>query len=82
MTRRTTPAHNPTPEILDTVRAIARRIAEARERQGITMTKLGEMVGTTRFTVAAAEQGRASTSLGVYVALIQALGLRIEVRSD
>ncbi len=46
------------------------------------MTKLGEMVGTSRFTVAAAEQGSASTSLGVYVALIRALGLRIEVRSD
>lgn len=29
MTRRTTPAHNPTPENLDAVRAIARRIAEA-----------------------------------------------------
>ncbi len=82
MTRRTTPSHNPTPEILDTVRAIARRIAEEREQRGLTMARLAEMVGTTRFTVAAAEQGRPSTSLGVYVALIQALDLRIEVRSD
>lgn len=81
MTRRSTPSHDPTPEIAGAVLEIARRIREEQRARGITNTQMGDLIGVTRFTVAAALRGRASTSLGVYVALAQALDLRIEVRT-
>lgn len=80
MSRRSIPSHNPTPETADAILAIARRIREEQSARGLTNTQMGKLVGVTRFTVAAALRGRASTSVGIYVALARALGLRIEVR--
>lgn len=80
MSRRSKPAHYPSPETLATAQSIARRIAEAREAQGLTKVEVGKRLGITRFTVAAIERGNPSTSLGIYVAVSQLLGLRVELR--
>ena len=81
MTRRSIPSHSPTPEIADAVLAVAHRIREEQSARGLTNTQMGKLVGVSRFTVAEALRGQASTSMGVYVALARALGLRIEVRA-
>lgn len=79
MSRRSKPAHYPSPETLATAESIARRITEAREAQGLTKAEVGRRLGITRFTVAAVERGNPSTSLGVYVAVGQVVGLRVGV---
>ena len=81
MTRRSTPTHDPTPEIAGAVLEIARRLREEKRARGLTNTQMGQLIGVTRFTVAAALRGRPGTSIGVYVALAQALKLRLEVRT-
>lgn len=81
MSRRSRPAHHPSPETLATAQSIARRITEAREAQRLSKAEVGRRLGITRFTVAAVERANPSTSLGVYVAVSQVVGLRVELRA-
>lgn len=57
MSRRSKPAHYPSPETLATAQSLACRITEVREARGLTKAAVGKRLGITRFTVAAVERG-------------------------
>lgn len=57
------------------IKALGANIRTARLRRNITLAEIAEKVGVSRFAVANAEKGKASTSIAVYLALLWALGL-------
>lgn len=55
------------------------RIREARSRRNLRQADLAQKIGRTRATVAAVEQGSATTEIGAYVSALWVLGLLQEL---
>ena len=52
----------------------------ARRRVGLSQTDVGDLVGTDRFHVADLEQGRYTTQVQRLLAIIDVLGLEVDLR--
>lgn len=57
------------------LKTLGANIRTARLRRRVSAQDLGKRIGVERHTVADAENGKASTAIAVYVALLWALGL-------
>ncbi len=57
------------------LKRLGENLRTARLRRNLTMDDAAERIGTGRRAVAAAEDGKASTGIAVYVALLWAYGL-------
>lgn len=80
MTRRSKVTHDAPEHIAEAARMLGGHLRDARLARGLTMTEVGETLGITRFTVAAAERGRLGTSIGVYLSLMAGLELELDVQ--
>ena len=64
------------------ITAIAHAVREARRREGMTQTELAGLSGTGLRFVSELERGKPNVSLSKVVAVLAALGLRLEVRGE
>jgi HTH-type transcriptional regulator / antitoxin HipB len=64
------------------IAAIARAVREARHRHGMTQTELAGLSGTGLRFVSELERGKPNVALSKVVAVLSALGLRLDVRGD
>lgn len=62
-------------EVGSAVEALGMHLREARLRREVSIEEVAEKIGVTRQTVAEAEHGKATTSIGVYAGMLWALGL-------
>jgi y4mF family transcriptional regulator len=69
------------PASLDTG-AIAQAVRETRRRHGLTQTELAGLSGTGLRFVSELERGKPNVALNKVVAVLSALGLRLDVRGD
>ena len=60
---------------------LGRTIRAARQSAGLTQAGLGDFVGADRFTIAALEQGNATTQVKRLFDVLSAVGLEIEIRA-
>ena len=64
------------------ITAIAHAVREARRREGMTQTELAGLSGTGLRFVSELERGKPNVALNKVVAVLSALGLRLDVRGD
>jgi len=64
------------------IAAIAHAVREARRREGMTQTELAGLSGTGLRFVSELERGKPNVALNKVVAVLSALGLRLDVRGD
>jgi transcriptional regulator with XRE-family HTH domain len=57
------------------LKTVGRNLRTARVRRKLSIQELADKIGVSRYRIAEAEKGKASTSIGVYVGLLWALGL-------
>jgi len=62
-------------QVEQTLKKLGADLKTARLRRGLTAEDAAQKIGTSRFAVAGAEKGKASTSVAVYAALLWAYGL-------
>ena len=62
--------------------AIGQAVRETRRRHGMTQTELAGLSGTGLRFVSELERGKPNVALSKVVAVLSALGLRLEVRGD
>jgi y4mF family transcriptional regulator len=64
------------------IAAIAQAVRDARRRHGMTQTDLAGLSGTGLRFISELERGKPNIALNKFVAVLAALGLRLEVRGD
>jgi transcriptional regulator with XRE-family HTH domain len=69
------PARTPPIAVKRVLRQLGEDLRNARRRRRIPTTLMAERVGVSRDTLARAEQGDSSVSMGVYASMIFVLGL-------
>src|ERR1700692_2158613 len=62
-------------QVEQTLKKLGADLKPARLRRNLTSEEAAQKIGTSRFAVADAEKGKASTSVAVYAALLWAYGL-------
>src|SRR5882672_3833057 len=62
-------------QVEQTLKKLGRDLRTARLRRKLTAQEAAQKIGTSRFAVADAERGKASTGVAVYAALLWAYGL-------
>jgi transcriptional regulator with XRE-family HTH domain len=62
-------------QVEEALKKLGGRLKTARLRRNLTIQDVAEKIGTSRFAIADAEKGKASTGVAVYVALLWAYGL-------
>jgi len=67
--------HYPSPAVRKVLRRLGANIREARVRRKLPMSVVAERAGTSRPTLSRLEKGEPSVSIGIYAAVLQALGL-------
>jgi transcriptional regulator with XRE-family HTH domain len=67
--------HFPSPAVLKVLRKLGANIHEARVRRKLPMSVVAERAATSRPTLSRLEKGDPSVSIGIYAAVLQALGL-------
>jgi transcriptional regulator with XRE-family HTH domain len=67
--------HYPPPAVLRALRALGEDLREARLRRRLTMRIIAERAFTSRATLQRIEQGDPGVGMGIYAAVLQALGL-------
>ena len=67
--------HRPPPGVLRALRKLGADIREARLRRRLPMSVIAERASTSRPTLARVEKGDPSVSMGIYAAILHALGL-------
>ena len=70
--RRAAPRHS------EVVRALGRRLRDARERRLLSVPELAARLGVSRFMLHSIEQGRAGTSVGWLVEIADALDVSLD----
>ena len=77
------PAQSPPvgPVLEDELRVIGERIRAHRRQQKVSATVAAEAAGLSRVTFHRIERGEPSVTMGAYLSAIDAVGLRLEVRS-
>lgn len=68
-------SHYPSPAVRKVLRKLGANIREARVRRKLPMSVVAERAGTSRPTLSRLEKGEPSVSIGIYAAVLQALGL-------
>ena len=68
-----------TPQIEDRLAAIGAQVRLERQRLGVSATAAAEAAGLSRVTLHRIERGEPSVAMASYLAVIQALGLGLEV---
>jgi transcriptional regulator with XRE-family HTH domain len=67
--------HNPSAAVRRTLRKLGADIRDARRRRGLPMAVVAERAFTSRSTLQKVEAGDTGVSIGIYAAVLQALGL-------
>lgn len=67
--------HLPPPRVKSVLRKLGADIQEARKRRSLPMAVVAERAFTTRPTLQRVEAGDPAVSMGIYAAVLQALGL-------
>ncbi len=67
--------HLPPPAVRKVLRKLGNNIHEARMRRKLPMSVVAERAATSRPTLSRLEKGDPSVSIGIYAAVLQALGL-------
>lgn len=67
--------HYPSAAVRRTLRKLGADLSEARRRRRLPMAVVAERAFTSRSTLQRVEAGDASVSVGIYAAVLQALGL-------
>ena len=67
--------HHPPAAVRRILRKLGADIRDARRRQRLPMAVVAERAFTSRSTLQKAEAGNANVSIGIYAAVLQALGL-------
>ena len=67
--------HQPTPGARRALRKLGIDIRDARKRRRLTMSIVADRASTSRQTLSRVEAGDPSVSMGIYAAVLQALGL-------
>lgn len=67
--------HLPSPAVRKVLRRLGANIHEARVRRKLPMSVVAERASTSRPTLSRLEKGDPSVSIGIYAAVLQALGL-------
>ncbi len=62
-------------EVERTLKTLGASLRTARLRRGLSQEVVAEKIGTSRFVIADAEDGKPSTGIAVYAALLWAYGL-------
>ena len=68
-------SHLPPPAVRRVLRQLGANIREARIRRKLPMSVVAERAATSRPTLTRLEKGDPSVSIGIYAAVLQALGL-------
>ena len=68
-------AHRPPATVLRTLHKLGANIQDARKRRRLPMAVVAERAFTSRPTLQRVEAGDAGVSIGIYAAVLQALGL-------
>ena len=68
-------AKDPPAAVGNALKRLGANIRTARLRRRLRLEDLAERIGTSRFALAAAEKGKATTSIAVYAGALWALGL-------
>jgi y4mF family transcriptional regulator len=66
---------------MQTVKEIGKEVRQARKRLGVTQRNLAMTAGTGLRFVVELEQGKETLQIGKVLDVLQALGLRLEMRS-
>lgn len=75
MTKRNKLTSDPPKDVVRATSELGENLKIARLRRGLTIKQSAERIGTGERAVADAEQGKLSTSIGVYLALLRSYGL-------
>lgn len=67
--------HHPTAAVRRVLRKLGTDLREARQRRRLTMAVVAERAFTSRATLQRVESGDPGVSMGIYAAVLQALGL-------
>lgn len=67
--------HSPSAAVRRTLRKLGADIKDARRRRHLPMSVVAERAFTSRSTLQKIEEGDAAVSVGIYAAVLQALGL-------
>jgi transcriptional regulator with XRE-family HTH domain len=67
--------HHPTSAVQKALRKLGRDIQDARRRRSLTMAVVAERAFTSRSTLQRVEAGDPAVSMGIYAAVLHALGL-------
>ena len=67
--------HRPTAAVRKTLRALGQDLRDARRRRRLPMAVVAERAFTSRSTLQRVEAGDPGVSMGIYAAVLQALGL-------
>jgi len=80
MTRVSKIAKSPPAAIEDMLNRLGRNIRTARLRRRLSMEKLAERIGISRYVMADVEKGKPTTAIAAYVGALWALGLHNDIR--
>lgn len=67
--------HYPSPAVRKVLRTLGANIHEARVRRKLPMSVIAERAGTSRPTLSRLERGDPAVGMGIYAAVLHALGL-------
>jgi len=81
MTRVSKIAKSPPAAIEDMLNRLGRNIRTARLRRRLSMEKLAERIGISRYVMADVEKGKPTTAIAAYVGALWALGLHNDIRN-
>ena len=80
MTRVSKIAKSPPAAIEDMLNRLGRNIRTARLRRRLSMEKLAERIGISRYVMADVEKGKPTTAIAAYLGALWALGLHNDIR--
>ena len=80
MTRVSKIVKSPPAAIEDMLNRLGRNIRTARLRRRLSMEKLAERIGISRYVMADVEKGKPTTAIAAYVGALWALGLHNDIR--
>jgi len=80
MTRISKIAKSPPAAIEDMLNRLGRNIRTARLRRRLSMEKLAERIGISRYVMADVEKGKPTTAIAAYLGALWALGLHNDIR--
>ena len=78
MSRRSELCADPPKRVRDTLELWGIRLCLSRRRWGLRQQDVADAIGVSRYTVAAVERGKPSTSVAVYLAAANELGITLK----